>query len=91
MIRIRYSSDPLEAIDLEGSNLELLDLHDKIIAHRKGSLLIEADLQFDPTPYEKCIGVMKFQISDSLLNIEVSILRINVETLERNLVSLPTG
>jgi hypothetical protein len=71
MIRICYSSKPYVELYLEGSQQELVELRQQIISLHRGDLLVDAERDFDPTPFESVLNRVHFIVSDSLLEITV--------------------
>jgi hypothetical protein len=86
MIRIRYSAET-QAIELEGSSQELLELRNSIQKFTSHHLFIETEANCDPSPYDVCLnGIIFHETTLPLLCISVQSTKLNVSGSRESLV-----
>lgn len=75
MIRIRHSTVPCEELELEGSNSELAELRATIVGFCESGepvLVLIADLEFDPYPYQHRLGGLSLRKTTESILISVT-------------------
>jgi hypothetical protein len=85
MIRIRYSAET-QAIELEGSSQELLELRNSIQKFTSHHLSIETETNCDPSPYDVCLNGIIFHETTLPLYISVQNTKLNVSGNRESLV-----
>jgi len=74
MIEIRYSKDPFEEIELEGTMEELSSLAFRMkdfLRSDESILFRKASDDYDPSPYQECLTGLKIQKADQKIVISV--------------------
>ena len=71
MIRIRYSAEPYEEVELEGSSQDLFELGQAIIELVEKEILFPVETGFSPSPYQNCLNGLCLIKTDGLLCIAV--------------------